>query len=239
MVGAGGTTGAGRRGSSILRAVTALSDFASLPGKNLSGQFASAFVSTCAENLLLSNAASTWDLGKSLGTISQMNGVGISQEIPVHFTDETGWPFEEQCALVTSISFEKEWPLQVRRLPDVRGGISAVSVGAGWANFLADQNVGFGALMTFEVVDERRLVVALHHRRSPEDTEKTDIETGLVRVCRGGNLPEVMNTRPTTLTALPEFRGDVRPQFRKTLRKTHVLKHASSRIVSAHPCCRA
>ena len=156
----------------------------------------------------------------------------------MHFTDETGWPFDEQCALVTSISSEKEWPLQVRRLSDVRGGISAVSVGGGWANFLADQNVGFGALMTFEVVDERRLVVALHHRRTPKEAEETDNETGLERDCRGGDLPEVINTRPTTLTVVPEAPRDVRPQFCKTLRKTHVLKHASSRIVSAYPCCR-
>ena len=95
-------------------------------------------------------------------------GVGISQEIPATFTAETRWPGEEDCALLTSISTVKEWPLKFRLLPDVRTGISAVSVGGGWAKFLEDQNLGVGAFMTFEVVDERRLVVALHHRSAVE-----------------------------------------------------------------------
>lgn len=43
-----------------------------------------------------------------------------------------------------------------------------MSIGGGWAKFLQDQNLGEGALLTFEVVDERRLVVAIHNR-SPYD----------------------------------------------------------------------
>lgn len=163
--------------------------------------------------------------------------VGISQEIPASFSAETGWPCDEECALVTSISTEKEWPLQVRRLPDVRGRMSAVSVGGGWAKFLHDQQLGRGAFMTFELVDERRLVVALHQRGAPEFTQQTDNVAGLVRDCCDSDLPEVLNTHPTTLTQLPEVRTGDRPQFQKILRKTHILKHASSRIVSAHPCC--
>ena len=119
----------------------------------------------------------------------------------------------------------------------MRGGISAVSVGGGWAKFLHDQQLGFGAFMTFEVVDERRLVVALHQHRAPEFAQQTDTVAGLVRDCCNSDLSEVLNTHPTTLTVLPEVRTGDGPQFRKKLRKTHILKHASSRIVSAHPCC--
>lgn len=49
------------------------------------------------------------------------------------------------------------------------GGIAATSVGGGWARFVSDQNLGHGALLTFEVVDDWRLVVALHRRSGAED----------------------------------------------------------------------
>lgn len=107
--------------------------------------------------------------------------IGISQEIPASFTSETGWPGEDECALVTSITTPTEWPLQFQRLLDVSDGISAVSVGDGWAKFLESQNLGIGAFLTFEVVDDRRLVVAHHHRSADEDFQLphlADVDTG-------------------------------------------------------------
>ena len=85
-----------------------------------------------------------------------------SQEIPATFTEETGWPVFEQCALVTLLDFSKEWPLKLHRKSDVHTGVSAVSVGGGWSKFVADHHLGDGAFLTFEVVDSRTLVVALH-----------------------------------------------------------------------------
>ena len=60
---------------------------------------------------------------------------------------------------------DEEWPVQVRLLPDVSSGNSAVSVGGGWAKFVADHALGLGAFLTFEYVDERRLVVTPTERR--------------------------------------------------------------------------
>lgn len=94
------------------------------------------------------------------------------QEIPTAFTAETGWPSEEECALVTSISMLKEWPLQIRQLQHVRPpGVSAVSIGGGSAIFLVDHNLNVGAFLTFEVVDSRRFVVAIHSRSAPVDPD--------------------------------------------------------------------
>jgi hypothetical protein len=39
------------------------------------------------------------------------HGAGMSQEIPEPFSAETGWPGEDDCALMTSITTPKEWPL--------------------------------------------------------------------------------------------------------------------------------
>ena len=159
------------------------------------------------------------------------------QEIPATFTAETGWPSEE-CALVTSINTLKEWPLQTRRLDDVLPGVSAVSVGGGWAKFLADHNLGKGAFLTFEVVDERHLVVALHNRSAPEDLhvpQQLHGDTDLVRDLLEHEPPEAGDSQHTQSPLLSEAHGNERPHFRKTLRKTHTLKNDSSRIVSATP----
>ena len=98
-------------------------------------------------------------------------GGGKTQEIPASFTAKTGWPQVEECLLVTSISRAKEWPLQLRLHPGMPDGISAVSVGGGWAKFIADHQLGDGAFLTFEVVADDCLVVALHCRSAHEDME--------------------------------------------------------------------
>ena len=165
---------------------------------------------------------------------------GISQEIPASFTSETGWPGEDECDLVTSTTTPTEWPLQFRRLLDVSGGISAVSVGDGWARFLENQNLGVGAFLTFEVVDDRCLVVAHHHRKVDEDiplAQLTDVDTGAERERREREPPVAENSPPRQSNVLTQERLDDRLQFRKTLRKTHMKKHNCSRIVSANPNC--
>ena len=188
-------------------------------------------------NPVLPHLASTSVVGLVLGCITDGgHGVGGAQEIPASFTAETGWPGEENCALVTSISTIREWPLQFRRLHDLRKGIvKAVSVGDGWAQFIADQNLGPGAFLTFEIVDSRRLVVALHHRSAPEDFGQphlADMDTKLVRdrdISDAGD-----NGRRHSLQVY-QVRIDDRPNFIKTLRKSHMLKQDSAQIVSANP----
>ena len=110
----------------------------------------------------------------------------MPQEIPATFTAETGWPCSTECALVTSITTPKEWPLKLHKFVDVSSGRSAVSVGGGWAKFVLDQNLGLGAFLTFEVVDDRRLVVAHHQRCVAEDFEEAqevNVDIGLVGGC--------------------------------------------------------
>ena len=167
-----------------------------------------------------------------------LDGVGIMQEIPEYFTAKTGWPGVADCALVTSISTLKEWPLQIRRLHNMRAGVAAVSVGGGWAKFIEDQKLGVGAFLTFEVVDKRRLVVALHNRRSadePHQPQALHADTLLVRDLLECDPPDAGESQHTVTQVLSEANGHERPQFRKTLRKTHTLKNESSRLVSAHP----
>lgn len=161
-----------------------------------------------------------------------------TQEIPATFTVLTGWPSCEDCALVTSISTRKEWPLRFRRLPEVHRGISAVSVGAGWARFIRDQQLGVGAFLTFKVVDSRRLVVALHRRFASTDVSPLHqhlFDAALVRDCLEREPPEVDNSHPMPPDLLSEVRGNRRPHFQKTLRKTHTKKYASAKLVSARP----
>ena len=127
-----------------------------------------------------------------------MYGGGTLQEIPKSFAAETGWPGEENCALVTSISTLKEWPLQFRRLSDACAGVAAVTVGGGWSKFVEDQNLGPGAFLTFELVDERRLVVALHNRRSPEELHQPVAlhqDNALLRDLLDRDLPEAGGRR--------------------------------------------
>ena len=163
-------------------------------------------------------------------------GFGEMQAIPTTFTAKTGWPSYEECYLVTSITTMKEWPLRIRRLPHADRGISAVSIGGGWARFLADQHLGVGAFLTFEVVDSRRLVVALHRCRW--ETEYSPLhqhvfDATLVRDCLQREPPEVINSHRMPSDSVSEVRGNARPHFRKTLRKTHMKKYASSKLVSA------
>ena len=155
-----------------------------------------------------------------------------TQEIPASFTAETGWPVEEDCALVTSISTVKEWPLRFMALPDMLAGVSAVSICAGWPNFVHDQQLGYGAFLTFEIVDERRLVVSIH-RRALAHADSS--QKHLVQDCREPehcrkNIPCLSSRR-----GLHELLSDSRPHFQRTLRKTHTKKCASCRMVSWNP----
>lgn len=157
------------------------------------------------------------------------------------FTAETGWPGNDECALVTSINFAKEWPLQFRRYSDVHTGVSAVFGGGGWAKFVADHHLGDGAFLTFEVVDERSLVVALHTRgalgsyQSPE--QERIVEASSQHPCSDHVPPTEDNSDPpqSLRGALTEVASDHHPQFQKTLRKTHMKKNDGGRLVSTAP----
>ena len=141
---------------------------------------------------------------------------------------------------MTSISRAKEWPLQLRLLPGMPDGISAVSVGGGWAKFIADHQLGDGAFLTFEVVADDCLVVALHCRGAHEDMEpfqRTGVDFTQVRGCGDIEHSQVVNPKPVLAAVLRQAHSSERPQFQKTIRKTHMKKHSSSRIVSAHPRC--
>ena len=138
---------------------------------------------------------------------------------------------------MTSITTMKEWPLHFRRLPDVSNGVSAVSLGDGWSQFIEEQKLGVGAFITFEVVDSRRLVVAHHRRHADDDIAQRhvhDVDVGEWRNRRERAPPEAERSLPAKTDVPPETPSDDLPQFRKTLRKTHMQKHDSSRIVSAN-----
>lgn len=165
---------------------------------------------------------------------------GRSQEIPAAFTAETGWPGTLECALVTSISSTKEWPVRLRRCTEVEGGVSAVAVGGGWAKFLVDQRLPTGALLTFEPVDSRCLVVALHERSAAEDSQLTQHTSMLVEAisepgCGDIEPPPVPNSVPLDPCQCGRTEGahESRPQFTKTLRKTHLKSHDAGRLVSS------
>ena len=159
------------------------------------------------------------------------------QEIPASFTAETGWPGEEDCAIVTSITTMSEWPIKFRRLHNVRKGIvSAVSVGEGWAEFIADHNLGPDAFLTFEIVDSRRLVAAFHHRSALEDFAQPQLPSVCARLARDTfplNPSDAGDNHPRQSLQLSDVQRNDCPHFRKTLRKSHTKKQHSSRIVSS------
>ena len=136
---------------------------------------------------------------------------------------------------MTSISTVKEWPLRFQRLPDMHSGIAATSVGGGWSRFVADQNLSIGAFLTFEVVDDRRLVVSLHRRSGAEDdgpAQKSAFPNNLVRDRSDREAPEAGHCATEQSSAVPCVHCDNRPHFQKTLKKTHMRKMASSKLVS-------
>ena len=115
-----------------------------------------------------------------------------------------------------------------------------MSVGGGWAKFVIDNKLSMGAFLTFEVVDERRLVVAHHTRCTAEDGEgphQPDINSATVREWRYIEPPEAEH--PHRLATMPntDVQSNTLQRFRKTLRKTHVAKQNNSRIVSVHCVC--
>lgn len=233
MVGVGGASRAPRSECSLLRADIAFSSFAVLPGKF------SVFARMptrrdqprCSQNNTREGSRCILWLRSDGG-----DGCGLLQEIPATFTECTGWPSEEECALVTSITMSKEWPLQIRRLPHVRRpGVSAVSIGTGWANFIAEHNLHVGAFLTFEVVDSRRLVVAIHsrnvsgHLHQPQQLHGDTFDEGDLLE---QDPPQAGDSPDTKSPVRSEAQGVERPQFRKKLRKTHTGKGDSSRMVS-------
>jgi hypothetical protein len=136
---------------------------------------------------------------------------------------------------VTSICMEKEWPLRFRRFLDNRRGVSAMSVGKGWARFMSDHGLGIGALLTFEVVDERRLVVGVHRRSALKEPQSFQQHPNLGHLaCDSREQPEVGFSFPakSRRPRLHEDGGDACPHFLKTLRKTHTKKCTSARMVS-------
>lgn len=247
LAGAGGGARAGRSRRSVLRAQSALSVSIAKPGKfRVSERWRSS--AACAPStpdllplLCALVSPNYWAYGLILWVNSHAGSwVGMSQKIPATFTAETGWPGAEDCALVTSVTLDEEWPVQLRCLPDVSSGNSAVSVGGGWAKFVADQSLGLGAFLTFENVDERRLVVTHHHRSAVGDCQPhqiPDVDSASVRDWHSREPPEADHSFASQSMVLPEDRIGVRPQFRKTLRKTHMKQQDSSRIVSATPNC--
>lgn len=138
---------------------------------------------------------------------------------------------------MTSISTVNEWPLELRRSTNVFGGVTAVSGGGGWAKFCADQHLGAGAFMTFEIVDERRLVVAIHARSAIEDyqplAKERVVDATSEHACGDIVPPPVDNsdTLPSNRRVLNEESNGSRPQFEKTLRKTHLKNHDGGRLV--------
>lgn len=166
--------------------------------------------------------------------------MGLSQEIPATFTAETGWPGFNECALVTSISNTKEWPLLLQRCTELDGGVSAVSMGGGWAKFVDDHRIGAGALLTFEPVDSWCLVVAIHAHSAPEDSQHLQHSASVVEATSEpgwGDIepPPVMNIdllNPSQ-RARTEGGNESHPQFTKILRKMHLKNHDAGRLVSS------
>lgn len=138
---------------------------------------------------------------------------------------------------MTSINTTQEWPLKLRRSTDIHGGVMAVSVGGGWAKFCSDQHLGTGGFMTFEIVDERRLVVAIHAHNALEDyqplAQERVVDATEEPAC-GDIVPppaDNIDTLPSNRRVLTEERTESRPQFSKTLRKTHLKNNGLGRLV--------
>ena len=160
-----------------------------------------------------------------------------THEIPASFTAETGWPVEEDCALVTSINTVKEWPLRFNLFPDMSPGVPAVSVCAGWPKFVRDQDLGYGAFLTFEIVDTRRLVVSIHRRSSLAHADFPQKHVDISYVVQDSREGDEGMTNIHSLSSHPglhDIPSDSPPHFLKTLRKTHTAKCASSRMVSSN-----
>lgn len=126
MAGARGVARAGPSGGMLLRADIALGTFKHLPGMYTMTPpvcsaipFRSGFAarSVCKLGAAIVLAAGMWDCPDSVLSPANL------QEIPAAFTAETGWPATDECALVTSINFAREWPLQLRRYSNVQNGV--------------------------------------------------------------------------------------------------------------------
>ncbi|KAG0597156.1 hypothetical protein M758_UG316100 [Ceratodon purpureus] len=126
-------------------------------------------------------------------------------EIPEAFTDKTGWPGCKECALVTSSSDTKDWPVHFR-FEDVGGGKRrATSVGHGWPVFLRDQKVKIGSLLLLQVMDSRSLAVTICHPDSPRKHVVKTEEAALRRRSDG-------------------------PVFTKTVRASHLRPGLAARL---------
>ena len=117
------------------------------------------------------------------------------QEIPATFTAETGWPRFDECALVTSMTFAKEWPLQFRRYASFHKGVSAVSVGGGWVKFVEDHNLGEGAFVNHHTRQSIRGVPTELARDHLPQFQKTLRKTHM----RKNDLGRLVSTDPNSL----------------------------------------
>lgn len=244
MVGARSSGRAEPSGGVLLRTHSALATFEHVPGRHTLSAFV--FYVQCLGSRFWFCVQGP---GVQVDVISAMvcsllceTWLWQSQEIPATFIEETGWPLFEQCALVTSLDFEKEWPLQIHRKSDVHTGVSAVSVGGGWSKFVMDHHLGNGAFLTFEVVDSRTLVVALHARGTIDSRCQRPSREPLHPTCsqnpRGDHVPppdDIGDTHLTIPGVLTEVACDHRVQFQKTLRKTHMKKNDGGRLVRTVP----
>ena len=114
-----------------------------------------------------------------------------------------------------------------------------MSVGSGWAKFVADQRLVPGALLTFEVVDSRCLVVALHGCSATVDYQT--LQQQRAHAANSTNdyktleHPPVVNSDHLNPSegVVTEVENESRPQFQKTLRKTHLKSNDAGRLVSS------
>lgn len=127
----------------------------------------------------------------------------------------------------------------MRRCTELDSGVSAVSVGSGWAKFVADQRLLPGALLTFEVADSRCLVAALHGCSATVDHQTLQLERAVEANSANDRKtlvhPPVVpgdHVNPSE-GVVTEAENESRPQFQKTLRKTHLKSNDAGRLVSS------
>ncbi|KAG0572528.1 hypothetical protein KC19_VG102700 [Ceratodon purpureus] len=203
----------------------------------------------------------------------------------LEFSRRTGWPGQEECALVTRMKANQEWTVPMLRLNFTHNLGLAHSIGAGWDKFMANNSIRPGDLLAFELVDDRCLVITIHPAehgavvnsptppaigavtppsglvfvgskptsKSPpiqEDVLPTHLAVGVATLpsrevlagpkprtkglrARGDMVPSPSAKKARSLryeVTQPRPRRDPRPQFTKTLRRTHMKAFNSARL---------
>lgn len=158
------------------------------------------------------------------------------QEIPKSFSARSGWPGHLDVTLVTSITREKQWPLQLRRV-EPGSSLTAISIGSGWDEFVKDNGVGLGDLLVFEVVDEVCLVVTIHrHRPRPATHGKKKPPAEMAPTPKPARTPTAVERTGSSAQAPPSaYKPFWGPQFCKTLRVSHLRSGGAARLVSLPP----